>query len=152
MQHKSEREFLLEVLAGHTDAVAFCQIFFGITQIWDDVIDNDTPVTDAHINKAFWDALISLPENRFYQQHMATLLPLMRATINDWLDANAFEQGDEHHQRLAYVLRDSVSNLVIQCAYLVGGYDWLRHVSLRVREWVYDEPFDAYIKQLQERA
>lgn len=151
MNAKEEHDFLVEVLQGHMPAVDFCENLFRISQIWDDLVDADKPVPAERVNEAFWRALITVNENPFYFKHAQELQPLIRAAIADWLDANAMErEPDAHWQDVAFTLRDSVSAIVIHCAYIIGGYHLMRDVSMAVRKRTYDEPLAAYKAKLKE--
>ena len=144
MARKNEGEFLNYVLMGHAQAIEFCNAVFKISQTWDDLVDRDEPVSDEAIDAAFWMALITIPSNPFYQRHMLDLTPLLRQYIMDWQDANVLERGTEDERNIAFVLRDAVGSMVIQCAYLIGGYDWKQKISVKVRQHVFDETLDKY--------
>jgi len=148
MLTKNEPEFLNHVLLDDQAAVAFCSVLFGISQTWDDLVDRDKPVSDGDINKMMWEALITLPGNSFYQTHYGELSVLMQSAIVDWMDSNELEHGSDHNKLVAYVLRDSVTTILIHCARIVGGYEWMREVSVEIRDAIYDEPPAAFIKGL----
>jgi len=145
---ENERQFLIRVLQSNGPAIEMCEILFRISQVWDDLYDNDNDVSKEAINEAFWEALIELPGNTFYQRHFNTIHPLLKQYIIDWMDANLLEQENEHGQNIAFVLRDSVASVVVQCAYLVGGYDWMRTVSPQIRRFMLDEKLDDYKAEL----
>ena len=137
--HQDEQGFLRRVLLDHEEAVALCSDLFEISQVWDDLVDRDRPVDDETINRAFWRALVEVPSNPFYQRHFTTLQPLVQASIIDWLDANTLQAEGGEKRAAAYVLRDSVGALVIHCARIIGGYDYMREVSAEIRRAVYSE-------------
>ncbi|BDQ35934.1 hypothetical protein SYK_02940 [Pseudodesulfovibrio nedwellii] len=141
-----QRERWLGILKGDLGAVQFVNDIGFISHVWDDLVDGDSPTVD-NVNKAFWLALVGLKENPFYQRHRAELVPLMRSYINCWLDSNIMERGNDHAKSVAFVLRDMVSDIVCQCAYLVGGYDWMRQVSPQIREVVFDEPLNNFLEE-----
>lgn len=142
----NERAFLTRVLLGNEEAVAFMESIGAICQVWDDLID--IPGASApRINAAFWEALIALPNNGFYQRHFDTLNPLMQSAIADWLAANELEKGSEHDKRLAYVLRDATASLAVHCARLVGGYGWMLEVNAEIRRYFMDEPIEQYLEE-----
>ena len=143
----AQRDFLLRVLQGNGLAVSLCETLFTISQVWDDLIDGD-PVEDDAVNEAFWLALVALPRNDFYRQHFLDLQPLVQAAITDWLTANELEVRDEGAKHLAFVLRDSLTSVVTQCALLVGGYEWMREVTPEIRLFFHDEPLNEYMEGL----
>lgn len=149
MPRQNEEEFLFWALRGHRQAVAFCQGIFRISQVWDDLIDRDRAVSDAQVNEAFWTALVSIPQNPFYAAHMIHLTPLLSQYIVDWMDATRLEGEGEHEESIAFVLRDSVGSIIIQCAYLVGGFEWMNQVSQAVREHIFEETLEQYREGLK---
>ena len=144
MERIREHEFLQYALRGNVPAIEFCQLIGRISQTWDDLVDGDKPVDAQAINRMMFAALIELPENTFYQQHAFTLVPIIRSHIADWMAANALEYQGIEAQRIAFVIRDNVGAIVTQCAYLIGGYEWMCEVNVAVRRHVHDEPFDEY--------
>lgn len=142
----TEREFLLDVLKGNPEAVEFCQTLGTISQAWDDAID--AGITSG-ISGAFVGALITLPANAFYREHIAQLQPLIQASIIDWLTANELERGSPHDKTLAFVLRDSLTAVVIQCAAIVGGLPWAIANAPRIRRAMQQEPLSHYLKGLE---
>lgn len=147
MLSNNQTELLREVLLGNTPAIEFCEAIFEVSQVWDDIID-EAPRNPAEINKAFWIALSVIPRNRFYQQHYGELQPLLEAAMIDWIDSNDLILSDEsQHKAAAYVLRDTLTNIVIHCAKVIGGYEHMRHVSMTIREALYDEPFEDYMRE-----
>ena len=140
-----QKELLNRVLLGNIPAIAFCETLFSISQIWDDVVDRDKPLTEFEVNGMMWEALITLPNNPFYQQYFDILNPIMQSAIVDWMDSNKLVRNDnDEHRVAAYVLRDSLTNIVIHCARLVGGFDWMMEISMDVREALYSEPLSKF--------
>lgn len=131
------------------DATRFCEQILFVAHLWDDLVDGDEAGTDR-INRAFWTALVDLPGNPFYQRHYAHLAPVIRRAAGDWMDANDLEKGASHDRSLAFVLRDAVHGVIIEAAYLVGGYDWMREVSMVIRRKWHDETLDEYVDGLWE--
>lgn len=144
LQRRAMREFL-----GDEDALAFCEAFFFITQIWDDLVDQDKAIDPADVNRAFWLALVEMPANPFFARHAAQLNAFIGQAACAWFDANVLERGTTHERTVAFVLRDAVGGLISLCAYLVGGYDRMRAVSPHVRRLVHDETLETYLRGLQ---
>lgn len=137
-----------KVLKGNVDAIHFVDTLGFITQVWDDLIDKDNAkLTANEINKAFWCALVEIPQNPFFILHHKEFIPLFRDYINAWLDANELEKTNKHGKTIAFVLRDLGSGIVHQCAYLIGGYDWMREVSLLIRDTIFDETIEEYMNK-----
>ncbi len=146
---QKQRAKVIGFLRGNMDAVAFCELVFFISQVWDDLIDGDKPIDRENVNRAFWAALVSIPWNPFFARHANVLGPIMRAYIADWFAANDLEQGSEHDQTVAFALRDAVGGVLVQCAYLVGGYEWMRRTAPDIRRLVHDENLDDYLRGLK---
>lgn len=143
----NEDAFLNRILRGDALAIAFCKELFKVSQVWDDLYDGDKAVDNETLNKAFWSMLISIPANPFYQKNFDILNPLMQSAIVDWMDSNELVSGDAQSKCAAYVLRDTISTLLIHCARLVGGWDWMREISMEVREALYDEPLINFMEE-----
>lgn len=153
MSRPSETEFLNTVLRGEQAAVRFCLTLFSISQTLDDLIDKDREATEFEIFSAFWNSLIELPANPFYRQYEPYLRPLMASAMQDWRDSVALERsGSEHCKTIAFVLRDQLTSVVVQCAYLVGGQNWAATVGPDIRNYFHDETLGDYINGLQEVA
>lgn len=140
----TEREFLIEVLLDHSPAVDYCLTLGSVSQAWDDLVDGDKIGVDR-INRAFFDALVTIPANPFFAQYRAFLLPVQQSIIFDWFDANCLESGDSHDKTIAFVLRDSLVTIVVQCAYLIGGYEHAKKVGPDIRRHFFDETLKEYI-------
>ena len=141
-----ERATLMEVLRNDVAAVELCQLFGQISQIWDDLVDGDKQVSAEEINRAFVAALVHIPVNPFYNAHFVILQPLVCAAINAWLDSNDLPDTDIPNRNVqAYVLRDRLQEFVLACARIVGGWAWMRQVSLTVRrEFTSRETLDEF--------
>lgn len=144
-------ENLLEwACQGNREAIVFVSSFTFVAHLWDDLIDCDTVVDEDRINRAFWTALIEMPANPFYQRHFHNLQPVLRQIVIDWMDANELERNGYHERTLAFVLRSEINGLVAQVAYLIGGYDWMRTVSIETRRALHTETLNEYLTELEE--
>jgi len=147
-KEKERLEKISWALKENQAAVEFVLNLMFIARVWDDIIDRDKTITNDFINRMMWIALVEIPSNLFYSQYVHYLTPLIRDYINSWLDANNLEKGTEHDKHIAFVLRDMVGNIIIQCAYIIGGYDWMREVSPKIREIQFEEPLSKYMEGL----
>lgn len=149
MPQPNEREFLQHVLRNDTAAILFCESLFRVSQVLDDLIDQDKPITGDAIYQSYWEALIDIPSNPFYRANELTLRPLMAAALQDWRDSVTLERDESHHGRtIAFVLRDQLTSLVVQCACLVGGFQWMQQVSKEVRLHFHEDSLHSYINDL----
>ncbi|MGP3789760.1 hypothetical protein [Pseudomonas sp. B392_1p] len=150
MPKPNERAFLQRVLKDHGPAILYCETLFRISQTLDDLIDGDKPISGDDVYRAFWEALIELPSNPFYRQNEPFLRPLMAAAMQDWRDSVSLERAGDHHGRtLAFVLRDQLTGLVVQCAGIVGGFDWMQEIGGEVRRYFHDETLADYLSEFK---
>lgn len=150
MPQPNERAFLQHVLKEHAAAILFCEALFRVSQTLDDLIDGDKPVTGDAIYAAFWEAMIDIPGNPFYRAHEPILRPLMAAALQDWRDSVTLERDGDHHGRsLAFVLRDQLTSLVVQCAGLIGGFDWMQEVSAQIRRHFHEDKLADYLHEFK---
>lgn len=148
-----EAQTIRLIVKGNEEAALYCEQFFSVCQIWDDLIDKDKEVSDSMINTMMWLTLLEMPKNRFFQQYSHELIPVMRQYVIDWFDANQYEnKKDDHSLSISYVLRDSINQLLVQCAYLIGGAEWAANVSFSLRERVHDESIADYAAKIKEGA
>ncbi len=145
MPRENESEFIHKVLKGNIHAVVFCQTIFRVSQVIDDLIDRDKDVDNRTIMNTFWTCIIELPNNPFYRKHFDFLNPLLQSYFNDWMDSYFLETTkSDHHQNIAFGLRASIGNILVQCAFLIGGYHWMREISIEVRDHIFEESLLEY--------
>jgi SAM-dependent methyltransferase len=140
---------IAHVLRGNQDAIEFFMIIHAILHFWDDLIDKDAALDDTVINAAMWSALIDLPNNTFYRKHQTVLNAVLVNAIANWQAANQFERGGNLRQlQIAFIARSDYTNILLQCAYLVGGKNWLLEITPMVRDQWTTEDFGAYLENL----
>ncbi len=146
----TEQDHLHRWLCADAEAVALAELFGELSQLWDDLIDEDQPVSTAQREHLFRLSLVELPKNGFYQRYFYQLQPVLEDRLYTWLDCNRIERGGSDAQlQAAYILRSVVTDLVIHMAYLIGGYDWRQQVAFEVREYVYggNESWPSYRRE-----
>lgn len=146
---KDEAELLHWALLENAEAIAYCLAIGQLSQALDDVVDGDKPVSAEELCRAFWVMLVDLPNNAFVQQYGSQLSAVLGSAFNSWLDANELEKGSDHDKNLAFVLRDALVDVVCFCALKVGGFVWMRKVSVIARRFLLDETVDVYKKGLE---
>jgi hypothetical protein len=149
-----DREFILWAVRGNREAAAMLDMLFYVAQLWDDLVDQDKPRPEADINRAFWLLLVELPQNDFYRQFDRELRPVLREGIGCWMEATDLERETgpaDLRQALAraYTLRTMCNMLVTTCAYLVGGFEWMREVGRKMSANLsgLDGTFQEYIAE-----
>lgn len=120
---------LLAWFGGDRNALDFILALSDVTELWDDLVDQDKDIGRQRIDTAFYTALVSLPCNPFYIKHRVYLTPLIIQAINSWQDANVLEQGDRNERALAYTLRNIDIQLVQAIVFITQGYEKMREVS-----------------------
>lgn len=123
---------LLQMFSGDREALDFMLTISQITEKWDDMIDKDKPHDEPAINLAFYNALVVLPNNKFYVKHKDYLTPIIIQAINSWLDSNKLEKGTPSERALAYTLRNMDLQLVQAVVFLTGGLAALRLYSTAI--------------------
>lgn len=139
----------LRMLRGNRQAYDFLTTMFNVLHFWDDLIDRERELDPVEINRSMWDALITIPENPFYCQNFASLMPVLKVAIFNWHAANAMERSEDSlDKQIAFVLRSTYVDLVTVCAYIVGGRDWAAEVALEARRQTSGEGFENYLAAL----
>ena len=84
---------------------------------------------------------MELPDNVFFASNRHSLLPLHLVSLNAWKDANSWETAEGVKRTYSLVIRDTLTEVGLMVAYLVGGCDYLEKISLKVRELFIKEEF-----------
>ncbi len=129
---KTMGEIIAKATRGDASAAEFLTALHQVVDLWDDLIDKDRPVSSDAINTAFYDLLVTLPRNAFYQRNFALLNPLIESAIIDWHTANALEASKQSMQT-AYGLRCSGQAVSIMVARIVGGPSFAENIALELR-------------------
>lgn len=133
---------LLEWMRGNRHAVEAVKTICAICDVWDDLIDKDVALTEQQVNEAFMRALVGLYANPFYREHQASFFPILVTGINSWLDANTLEKAaGEKERMLAFFIRTYIFEVSRLAAFLAGGWDHLRRVSMEMRMHFEDETY-----------
>lgn len=120
-----------------------------VSETWDDLVDKDREVSNKEIDEAFSILLVRLQNNPFYLQFQTQLMAITLLGINAWMDANALEKADTEKERaLAFYIRNYCYELTSAAAFFVGGWDWLRSISLEMRMFFQHESYFTWEKRL----
>lgn len=125
-------------------AVEWLLMFFQVTQVFDDVADNDE-VTREELNKCIWNTLVSMPLNPFFAANSTTLLPVVALTILKWQASDAAErmgQADE----MSFAWRAGFYDLCMIVVQICHGVKAATDFSPDVMK-LYGEDFDTYRKE-----
>jgi len=135
----SEKQQMLPMLKGSKDALEIVDILMGISHIWDDLIDKDEKVTDDDINAVFFSTLITLQKNPLFCKYRMELLATMETAIYDWMVSCSMETSERQNLPASWVLRTSLSNIIIQLASLLGGYEHAIEVAHEFKHNMLDD-------------
>jgi hypothetical protein len=113
-------QLYFDAAGGNHNAVVFITAFHAYCHAIDDLIDGDVAFSPEAI------------ENWFRLQ------PVIAQITSTYADSVAWEKADEEWKRqTADVLRLCGNDMIIQVAWIIGGYKHMRAISLKLREFAY---------------
>ena len=126
---------------GNADAWGYLSIIARSARLIDDLVDEPKKwVRDNSYNLAQL-LLVDLPNNAFFDANKSALLPLHVTSLNAWIDSNEWMDKDKTRKSYALVIRDQLTELALLVAYITGGNNYMRKISLSVRELFLKEEF-----------
>jgi hypothetical protein len=138
----------LEWFGGNADALNMFYTLVDLSNVWDDLIDRDKPVSDFDINRAFLSALVYLPANPFYNRIQMQVLPLWMTVISAYETANKFENDkDEHGLEIAHNLRYATGHIIVFMSQACLGYDKAQKFIPEIWKTIVDDRIDDYRKE-----
>lgn len=144
---ENEHDFLWRVLKEDDHAVSFVEMVGELSQCIDDIRDDPAAVTGYSIEQSFWNAMFSVQSDPFYEAHRGLLYPILMINYIDWVAANTLEKGSLADQRIAFITRDNLAQLVIMCALITGGPQWAMFQAPEIRRFIHDEDFGEYVDE-----
>lgn len=106
----------------------------------DDIIDEPGSIKDLVLTSTMLNIIGNFATPGWVRENAVKLYPLIVTGANAWLDANKMAKSDDHRMRLSSdVLKSQYSEMENAVAFLCGGFDHMRHVSL-FRHFDYDVP------------
>ena len=138
-------------------ALAWFLDFCHVCELFDDMADQDKPISKADVATALFAALVEMPTNSFFTNHRQVLAGVIITGINAWLDANELEKTEypaetklvEREDAIkAFCLRDWYMELLAVIIYLTAGPDQMRKVSIEVRRFFQNESFVEYVRKI----
>lgn len=146
-----EPKVLEEAVMGDKVALEMLRAFARVAHFWDDLIDGDKNLDDASVHARMWDAVVTLPCNAFYHEHIATLAPIIANAIINWRIATNIERDPHSTPKdlgFAFVIRSAYVDLVTTCALIIGGVEHAVAIGPAVRRWIHEEGFFKYLDNL----
>jgi len=133
------------------NALSFFLDLSHFVEIYDDLVDQDKPVSVADINSALFSVLCYMPSNPFFLQHRLTLTPLIFTSINAWADANEFQRGTVSEKALAYGLKGGGVEVLLSIISITRGVEYMRSISAEVRRIIMaHETFEEYLEEVKD--
>ena len=126
---------------GNREAHLYLNIICRSARLIDNLFDDLNSWQDEDTYDLSHLLLVELPDNPFFMANRHSLLPLHLVSLNAWKDANSWETSEGVRRTYALVIRDTITELGLMVAHLVGGRDYLESVSLKVRELFIKEEF-----------
>ena len=151
MKPEKERELLNYWLKENQDAIDLANAFSRVSQIWDDLHDQDRDVSPGLVDYMMMTALVEIPENHFYLSHSYELKPIIKHLLMTWMDANTLEEvGDDRDLQVSYIIRSVTTDLIINLAGIIGGIHWRRQAALAIRREIYhdNESLKEYTEEI----
>ena len=127
-------ELINECCGNNESAKEYIHLLCTALRVWDDVYDEDYPVTKEDILKTYKILFISLPNNNFFQENYKFLFSQHLTMYNQWIASNKWLNGNHIEQVYAHVWKDALHELVPLIALLTQGEAKMEEVSLKLRE------------------
>lgn len=135
-QNPMARTLMRDIAAGNEAAMQWMWDFWCFTHVLDDLVDKDKSPSTEEVALALAQFVTALSINPFYQQHSASLYPLIMSAINRWIDGDAMDRSENPKRRVhAEVVRCGDIDLFLHIAFLTGGWEHMRALSDRVRSY-----------------
>ena len=126
------------------DAHDWLMGLWNVAQVFDDMADGDFPSRDS-LDRALCDALVMLPENKFYLANRHILLPLVALCILKWKASDELERAGEA-SAVSYVWRAGFYDLVLACVQIVHGIETAMKIAGNVAR-LYGETLEDYMRE-----
>lgn len=120
---------------GNKHAEKYLHDMAWVNRIIDDLFDDDVKVGKEDIERVFYVLAIEIPTNPFFMQNFQSLMAQHVIIYNSWIDSNRWEFDTDQTKRMyAHVLKDYIGELLPLVAFLTGGTNLMRTISLKARE------------------
>ncbi len=136
------KQLMAEVANGDLSAFQWMWDFWCFTHVIDDLVDKDKPVTGEEAARALAKFVTALSVNPFYVRNVHSLYPLIISACNRWVDGDLLDAADNLRSKThSEVVRCGDVDVFLHVAYLTGGWDHMRKLSMRVR--MYDQNMEV---------
>lgn len=147
----SDVEFMNYAFKGNTAATDYILAVAKAADVFDNLIDKDTPVSDSDVIKSLWLLAVEIPRNPFFQSFANDLLPVTATGILNWMAANRIERStapDHRAIEIAHVIRYGIADVALMAALLCGGQEWAAEVGPELRLRSQKSDLSEYINSL----
>ena len=128
-------ELFKEASGGNHDAYAYLIGMAKAARVWDDAYDQDRPINKEMANDAFSCLSFEFSRNPFFMKNQEVLTAFSFLCWNAWMDSNEWKQSmNPLMARCAWFIRDFFNEIVPLVAWLTGGKELARNLSLKSRE------------------
>ena len=131
---KLSDEIITMAAGNNKSAEEYLNMIARITRVWDDLYDEDHPVTREHLLEIIEYLFVKLPVNGFFNQHREILLSQHISAYNAWDGSNKWLAGDETEQMYAHVWPDTINEILPIVALLTQNYKQMEQVSDHMRK------------------
>lgn len=132
-----------------TAAIELSFMLLDVSQIWDDLVDKDKPVSNEDIDKAFLYSLQYIPTHKYWSPAMHCML---NSVYLRWHAANKIEadiNADENELSKAWMLRAALFDLFELLSLQLYGLDWAKSNARLIRQF-YGETLNKFIAEVLE--
>ncbi len=149
-QKKDNDELLATFKAitkGNMPAIKFLFLWFYYCHEIDDVLDtmeDGRPVLSKEKILRTYARAFELYNDAFYVENQRTLYPVVVMITNNYADSVQWERDPVEYRRvIADVLCEAGNEMMNMVACVIGGYEWMRHWSPRIREISWTRQHDS---------
>ena len=128
------------------DAISYLMMMSYCIRVFDDLHDQDRPVTHEASLNAIKLLFAVIPSNPFYQQHIKTLSPIQAIGWEAWERANELCVLTCTDRVYAHVFREQIVDVYSAVALLTQGYEKMVEVRRELENFVFS---DSWMKSLE---
>lgn len=137
-QEQSAHAFTAEVCRGNQDAMVFCNLFYKLCHMLDDLIDTKEDGRQTMSNEQIielWATTALMYNCSYFRRNQQHLFPVIISVTNLWATSVGWEKSPvEHRRTMADVLRTVGDHVFFMVALLEGGWSGMRGVTDRIME------------------
>ena len=127
-------ELINECCGNNESAKDYIHILCAALRIWDDVYDQDYPVTVGDITETYRMLFISLPSNQFFRENHDLLFSQHVVLYNQWVASNRWLDGDEIERMYAHFYKEGLNEIVPLIALITQGEKKMHEISFKLRD------------------